>query len=262
MSATPVLRLARGSSWSSSTGPGRRTRSCRRRQRRRPAMTRSTADVTTKFMKTTSWLREARERFGGGGAGFGPQRLARGLRDDRLGRRARAGRIRRCLSVQCSSLTASINSRASPAIRLSLAESCTDRRRRDYGANMAKARRMAIARRALSHYSAGRRARRWCRRSRRNSTARRRSGAGAACAARGRSPSRRAGLSRLMVGGAMLSRIASRREDRLDRAGRAEQMADRRLGRGHRDLRRRRRRAGARPRPARSCRPWSRCRGR
>jgi hypothetical protein len=24
------------------------------------------ADVTTKFMNTTSWLREARERFGGG----------------------------------------------------------------------------------------------------------------------------------------------------------------------------------------------------
>ena len=41
------------------------------------------------------------------------------------------------------------------------------------------------------------------------------------------------GLSRLSVGGTIESRIASRREDRLDRAGSAEQMADRRFGRRH-----------------------------
>ena len=72
------------------------------------------------------------------------------------------------------------------------------------------ARKTACTATAQLHASAGGRpARHWCRRSRTNSTARRRSARLRACAARDRSAVSTDGLSRLMVGGATWSRIAS-----------------------------------------------------
>ena len=94
--------------------------------------------------------------------------------------------------------------------------------------------------RRLLRLRGGRSARRWCRRSRRSSTARRRSRASCAlCGTRSIGVSTD-GLSRLSVGGATLSRIASSEKIASTAPGRAEQMADRRLGRGHRRGRRRR----------------------
>ena len=75
---------------------------CRNRRATPAARTSSITEEMTKFMNTTSWLRDARERFGGGVPRFRPQCLAGRLRHDRLRRRWRAGRIRRCLPDWCS----------------------------------------------------------------------------------------------------------------------------------------------------------------
>ena len=92
---------------------------------------------------------------------------------------------------------------------------------------------------------------RWCRRSRRSSTARRAILRCLACCGTRSMSQPGDGLSRLSVGGTTWSRIARMREDRLDRAGRAEQVADRRFGRGHRQL------VGVRRRTARLTAPSS-----
>ena len=106
-------------------------------------------------------------------------------------------------------------------------------------------------------------ARRWCRRSRTNSTAPCRSSRCLAlCGTRSIAVSTD-GI--VEIERRRRDVVANRqdREDRLDRAGRAEQMADRRLGRGHARLRRRHCRPAARPRRVRSRRPSaSRCRAR
>ena len=71
------------------------------------------------------------------------------------------------------------------------------------------------------------------------------------------------GLSRLSVGGTIWSRMARMQKIALDRAGAAEQMADRRLGRAHRHIRDVVAEQSCEPRQARARRPsGSRCRGR
>ena len=71
------------------------------------------------------------------------------------------------------------------------------------------------------------------------------------------------GLSRLSVGGTIWSRMREDAEDALDRARAAEQMADRRLGRAHRQRCRWHCRTAGAPRPARARRrAASRCHGR
>ena len=84
----------------------------------------------------------------------------------------------------------------------------------------------------------------------------------APCAAPGRSPSRRSGLSRLMRRRRDI--VADRQRRRRSPRPRRRRRADGRSPTWSRTSRpsRRRRRPGARPRRARSCRPWSRCRGR
>ena len=77
------VRLDHHGRWRWPTAPARRTAACRSRPARRRPRRRRPARVTRKFRKTTIWLRDWRERRGGGVPASGRSASFAGLRHDR-----------------------------------------------------------------------------------------------------------------------------------------------------------------------------------